>query len=109
MPESYPLEELAGPPSFYHPAASPDGDTVAVYYDGTGRNELYLVAPDTGEKTRVSDGTVPRDARYPFRWAPSGESLYFHRDEDGNEQNDIVTIDRDGAVDPVVEKTASAS
>lgn len=99
----YPLEELASLPTFYHPAASPNGDEIAVYYDGSGRNELYLVDPETGEKSRISDGNVPRDARYPFRWAPSGDCLYFHQDEDGDEQNDIVAIDREGVVEPVVE------
>ena len=103
MTEEYPLEELVSLPSFYHPAASPSGDEVAVYYDGSGRNELYLVDPATGERTQVSDGNVPRDARYPFRWAPSGDRLYFHQDRDGDEQNDIMAIDRDGAVEAVVE------
>ncbi|WP_321112096.1 hypothetical protein [Halorussus salinisoli] len=77
MSTEYPLEELASLPSFYHPAASPDGDAIAVYYDGTGRNELYIVDPETGEKTQVSDGNIPRDARYPFRWAPSREQFYL--------------------------------
>ena len=103
MTAEYPLEELAGLPSFYHPAASPSGDEVAVYYDGSGRNELYLVDPATGEKSQLSDGNVPRDAKYPLRWAPSGDRLYFHRDRDGDEQNDILAIDRDGRVEPVVE------
>jgi len=103
MPDGYPLEELASLPSFYHPAASPSGDAVAVYYDGTGRNELYLLDPDTGGMRQVSDGAVPRDARYPFRWAPSGERLYVHADEQGDEQNDIRAIDREGSVEPVVE------
>ncbi|MFB6105200.1 MAG: prolyl oligopeptidase family serine peptidase [Halobacteriaceae archaeon] len=103
MSEEYPLEELASLPSFYHPAASPDGESIAVYYDGSGRNELYLVDPDTGAKTQVSDGEVPRDARYPFRWAPNGEGFYYHLDEGGNEQNDIMHLDRDGEVEAVVE------
>mgnify|MGYP002761908186 CR=1 FL=1 len=103
MADKYPLEKLAGLPSFYHPAASPSGDEIAVYYDGSSRNELYFVDPDTGAKTKISDGNVPRDARYPFRWAPSGDRLYFHQDEDGDEQNDILAIDRGGAVEPVVE------
>ncbi|MEF8813417.1 MAG: hypothetical protein V5A55_06325 [Halovenus sp.] len=33
----------------------------------------------------------------------SEESPLEEQDEDGNEQNDIVAIDRDGAVEPVVE------
>ncbi len=103
MTSEYPLAELAGLPSFHHPTASPDGEEIAVYYDGSGRNELYIVDPATGEKTRISDGNVPRDARYPLRWAPGGDVLYFHRDRAGDEQTDIVAIDRDGAVTAIVE------
>ena len=103
MSADYPLEELASLPSFYHPTPSPSGDAVAVYYDGTGRNELYLLDPADGEMTQVSDGNVPRNARYPFRWSADGNRLYFHRDAGGDEQNDIVAIDREGTVEPVVE------
>ena len=103
MSEGYPLEELASLPTFYHPAASPDGEEVAVYYDGSGRNELYVVDPETGEMTRVSDGEVPRDARYPFRWDPGGDGFFFHLDDDGNEQNDLVRLGRDGSVEALVE------
>ncbi|PSP19830.1 S9 family peptidase [Halobacteriales archaeon QH_10_67_13] len=103
MPGEYPLEELASLPSFYHPTPSPSGDAVAAYYDGTGRNELYLLDPEDREMTRVSDGDVPRNARYPFRWSADGDRLYFHRDAGGDEQNDILAIDREGAVEPVVE------
>jgi dipeptidyl aminopeptidase/acylaminoacyl peptidase len=46
---AYPTEELAGRPSFHHPAASPSGDGVAVSYGGSGRNELCLVDPETNE------------------------------------------------------------
>ncbi len=103
MPVDYPLEALASLPSFYHPTPSPSGDAVAVYYDGTGRNELSLLDPDDGTMTQVSDGDVPRNARYPFRWSADGDRLYFHRDAGGDEQNDILAIDREGAVEPVVE------
>jgi len=45
MPEPDPefLEELASLPTIAHPTASPDGDEVALYYDGTGRNELHVI------------------------------------------------------------------
>lgn len=103
MATHYPLEDLASLPSFYHPAASPAGEQIAVYYDITGRNELHLVDVETGDRTRVSHGNVPRDPIYPFRWAPSGDRLYFHQDEAGNEQNDILAINRNGDVNPLVE------
>ncbi|WP_049971305.1 S9 family peptidase [Haladaptatus cibarius] len=103
MTGDFSLEELARLPEFNHPAASPDGERVALYYDGTGRNELYVIDVETGQMEQVSDGNVPRNARYPFMWAPGGERIYFHRDEDGDEQNDIWQIDLDGDVSPVVE------
>ncbi len=36
-------------------------------------------------------------------WTADGDSLYFHRDDAGDEQNDIWEIDLDGNVSPVVE------
>ncbi len=98
------LEALASLPSFHHPVASHDGEQVAVYYDDTGRNELHLIDVATGERRVVSDGTVPRSARWYLKWSADDERVYFHMDEDGNEQNDVHAIDRDGNVEPVVEK-----
>jgi len=96
------LEELAGLPSFHHPTASPDGSTVAVYYDGSGRNELHFVDTETGENRRVTDGEVPRSARWHLKWGTDDE-VFFHVDEDGNEQNDVHVVDREGNTRPVVE------
>jgi dipeptidyl aminopeptidase/acylaminoacyl peptidase len=101
--ERFPLEELARLPEFYHPTASPDGDRVAMYYDGSGRNELCLLDPTSGELTQASDGNVPKDATYPIMWDPLGERVYFHHDEDGNEQNDIRAMELDGAAETVVD------
>jgi dipeptidyl aminopeptidase/acylaminoacyl peptidase len=97
------LEALAALPSFHHPTASPDGSTVAVYYDDTGRNELHLIDADTGDRRRVSDGEVPRNARWHLRWSADGRRVYYHLDDDGDEQNDVYAIDRDGEREAVVE------
>jgi len=98
------LEELARLPTLAHPTASPDGDRVAFYYDVSGRNELHVLDTDTGEHHQVSDGQVPRNARWFVRWAADGERVFFHLDDDGNEQNDVHAIDLDsGAAEPVVE------
>jgi len=98
------LEELARLPSYHHPTASPDGTEVAVYYDESGRNELVLIDVETGERTQLSDGEVPRNARWPIQWSADGERVYFHRDEGGNEQNDVYAIDRDGTVEAIIEQ-----
>ena len=86
-----------------HPAPTPDGDEVALYYDIDGRNQLYLLDPDTGDLEQWSDGQVPKDARHGFAWDAAGDRVFFHLDEAGNEQNDVHAIDRDGNAEPVVE------
>ncbi|MEF8874452.1 MAG: prolyl oligopeptidase family serine peptidase, partial [Candidatus Thermoplasmatota archaeon] len=102
MSEKYPLEELASLPEFYHPVASPDGDKVAFYYDKSGRNELHIMDLESGKIEQVSDGEVPKNARWFIMWGPDGEKVYFHKDEAGNEQNDIYSIDLEGNVEKVV-------
>ncbi|WP_115863920.1 S9 family peptidase [Halorussus litoreus] len=102
MSSEFPLEELASLPEFYHPTVSPDGDRVAVYWDGSGRNELHVVDATTGEMWQVSDGEVPRSARWPFAWGPDGDRVFFHRDEGGDEQNDLWAIDLDGEATRIV-------
>ncbi|MFP4590985.1 MAG: S9 family peptidase [Halobacteriales archaeon] len=96
------LEALASLPTFHHPTVSPDGSRVALYYDETGRNELHVIDVETGERTRWSDGEVPRNARWFVAWGADGQSVFFHRDEHGDEQNDIYRITEAGAVEPVV-------
>lgn len=103
MNEQLPLEELASLPEFYHPVASPDGDKVAFYYDKSGRNELYVLDVDTGELEQISDGQVPRNARWPIMWHPEGEKIVYHKDDSGDEQNDIHMMDMEGEVEVVVE------
>jgi dipeptidyl aminopeptidase/acylaminoacyl peptidase len=97
------LESLASLPTMAHPTASPSGDEVALYYDVSGRNELHVLDVESGELSQWSDGEVPRNARWFVEWDADGEQVLFHLDEDGNEQNDIHAIDRDGTVEPVVE------
>lgn len=103
MKKKIPLEELAGLPEFYHPVVSPDGEKVAFYYDKSGRNELYVLETKNGELTQLSDGQVPRNARWPIMWHPDGNKIYYHKDKAGNEQNDIYLIDLEGNAEPIVE------
>jgi dipeptidyl aminopeptidase/acylaminoacyl peptidase len=95
-------ETLARLPEFYHPVVLPGREAVAFYHDETGRNELSVQDLSTGERTRWSDGTVPRNARWYLLPGADGDRVFFHRDEDGNEQNDIHEITRDGEVNAVV-------
>ncbi|GGM41554.1 S9 family peptidase [Haloarcula argentinensis] len=97
------LEALADLPTIAHPTASPSGDEVAFYYDVSGRNELQVLDVDSGSTKQWSDGEVPRNARWHVEWGADGEQVFSHLDDDGNEQNDVYAIDRDGSVEAVVE------
>ncbi|WP_265111775.1 S9 family peptidase [Halosolutus halophilus] len=98
-----PLAALANLPTIAHPTVSPDGEEVACYYDVSGRNELHVIDVETGERTRWSDGEVPRNARWFVQWGADGDRVFFHRDEAGDEQNDIYALTREGEVEPIVE------
>ncbi|WP_200530631.1 prolyl oligopeptidase family serine peptidase [Halorubrum sp. LN27] len=97
------LRELASLPTIASPRASPDGETIALYYDVTGRNELHLLDPADGSVEQLSDGEVPRSVRAGFEWDPAGDRLFYHRDEDGDEQHDVWAMSLDGETEPVVE------
>src|SRR6056297_214402 len=97
------LRELAKLPTIASPRVSPDGETIALYYDVTGRNELHLLDAADGSLEQLSDGDVPRSVRAGFEWDPSGDRLFYHRDEDGDEQHDVWAMSLDGESEPVVE------
>lgn len=102
------IESLASLPTVAHPVVAPDGEAIALYYDGTGRHELSLLDPATGDRTQLTDGEVPRDVTWGpgLAWSADGERVYFHRDEAGDEAYDLWSVDRSGAVEPVVEMDA---
>ncbi|WP_323174012.1 prolyl oligopeptidase family serine peptidase [Natrialba sp. PRR66] len=103
------LEALASLPTIAHPTLSPNGRGVAFYYDTTGRNELHVLDTETGELDRWSNGDVPRNARWFLRWDADGDRVFFHRDDGGDEQNDIYALSRDGTVESVVELDGQAT
>lgn len=103
------LEALARLPEFYHPIVSPDGDRVAFYYDESGRNELYVLSRETGAYERLTDGEVSKDANWWARWSSEGDRIYFHRDDGGDEQYDILATTLDGEVETVVDVDGQAT
>jgi len=102
------LEELASLPTMAHATVSPDGEEVALYYDISGRNELHVLDIESGEMSQWSDGEVPRNARWFVSWDSDGDTVFYHLDDDGNEQNDIYALSRDGETEPVVEMDGQA-
>ncbi|WP_138004543.1 S9 family peptidase [Halalkalirubrum salinum] len=103
------LSELAQLPTMAHPVLSPGGDRIALYYDISGRNEVYVLDTETGKLAQRSDGEVPRNARWYLRWDADGDRVLFHNDDAGNEQNDIHALDADGTVEQLVEMDGQAS
>ena len=101
-------ETLARLPSILTPTVSPDGTDLAFYHDQTGRMELYVTPTAGGEWTQISDSNVPRNPSGGIAWGPDGEWIYFHRDEAGDEQNDIHRISRAGETESVVEPDGQA-
>jgi dipeptidyl aminopeptidase/acylaminoacyl peptidase len=103
MADEETLEALASLPTQAQPTVSNDGESVALYYDESGRNELHVLDAATGELSQWSDGEVPRDAGSGVAWDVDDERVFFHHDEDGDELFDIHTIDSDGTVETVLE------
>ncbi|MEZ3145457.1 prolyl oligopeptidase family serine peptidase [Halobaculum sp. MBLA0143] len=100
-------EALARLPTFVSRRVSPDGEEFAFYHDRTGRMELYVAPADTAtdpdQWTQLSDGNVPRNPTGAVSYGPDGRELFFHRDDDGDEQTDVYRLTRDGNATPVVE------
>ena len=71
---------------------SPDGTQIALAWDITGQNELWIMP---------ADGGAPRQLTYrtgvgaPI-WTPDGTALFYSADRDGNEQPGYFTISADG-------------
>ncbi|MFB6253994.1 MAG: prolyl oligopeptidase family serine peptidase, partial [Halobacteriaceae archaeon] len=96
-------EQIARLPEFYSPQLSPENDKLAFYHDKSGRMELYSMDLSTGEWSQWSEGNVPRNLSGGIKWDESNERIYYHVDQDGNEQNDIHAITPDGKTEPVIE------
>lgn len=91
-----PLEELARLPSFYLPTVSWAGDRVALYWDTSGRLELYVMDLSTREVRQISHGEVPRTLRVGMVWDRDDRRIIFGKDNDGDEKHELFAIDVEG-------------
>lgn len=93
----YRVEEIAGAPYvdvyWGAPDVSRDGAEVAFSWNRTGAFEVYT-APLVGD--RIIQLTSAGMRSVIPRWSPDGSTVAFLRDKDGNEQMQIVLVDRDG-------------
>jgi len=89
-----PLEELASLPSFYLPTVAHDRRQIAFYSDHSGALELYVMPPEAGAEPRqISHGELPRSIRAGYVWAWDGRTIYFAKDNAGDEQHNLWRID----------------
>ncbi len=78
---------------------SPDGAEVAFAWDRGGSFEIYS-APLTGD--RIFQLTEAGERSVSPRWSPDSSQIAFLRDHGGDENFDIVIVDRDGARERVL-------
>ena len=88
-----PLEEFARLPSYYGVDVAYQGDRAAFYADYSGRMELWTIDLWSGEKRQVSHGEAPRAFHAGIAWSREGQSIFFAKDRDGDEQHDIWRFD----------------
>jgi dipeptidyl aminopeptidase/acylaminoacyl peptidase len=90
---SIPIEELASLPSFMAPTLSYDHQKIAFYWDKTGQLELYIMGIKPNDEARqVSKGDLPRTPRSGPVWSRDDKYIFFPKDNDGDEQNNIWRI-----------------
>ena len=102
-PKPLPFDELMSLPSFSLPNLSYDKKKLAFYYDKTGRIELYVMDLETKKIEQISNGEIPRAPRTGFVWDRKAENIFFGKDADGNERNDIWSIDLKGKTKALTE------
>lgn len=85
-----PLEELAGLPTFMAATLSHDRSKIAFYWDKTGQLELYVMEVKSNkEPQQVSKGDLPKSPRSAPVWSRDDVTIFFPKDNDGDEQNNI--------------------
>ena len=74
------------------PSWSPDGSRIAYFAEVDGNTDIYSVASDGTDVTRLTDDPAPD---YSPRWSPDGERIAFVSERDGDQ--DIVVMAADGS------------
>ena len=90
---NFKIEELASIPTFAMATLNYAKDTLAFYWNKTGRFELYTMKLNTKEITQISDGELPKGIRAGYLWGKDDRTIFFTKDNDGDEKHDIYSID----------------
>ncbi len=86
------IEELASIPTFALATLNYTKDKLAFYWNKTGRFELYIMDLATKKITQITDGQLPKGIRAGYLWGRDNQTIYFTKDNDGNEKHDIYSI-----------------
>jgi dipeptidyl aminopeptidase/acylaminoacyl peptidase len=74
---------------------SHDKSRLAYYDNSSGRYELYVTEVATKTSRRVSDGQLPATPRSGLVWLRDNRTVVFGKDERGNEQSDLYSLNTD--------------
>lgn len=105
---NFSIEELASIPMFAMATLNHAKDTLAFYWNKTGRFELYTMQLDTKEITKITDGELPKGIRAGYLWGKDDRTIFFTKDNDGDEKHDIYSIDIHTKAVTQLTKTAEA-
>jgi len=87
------IEELASIPMFVMATLNYGKDKLAFYWDKTGRFELHIMDLATKDITQITDGQLPKGIRAGYIWGRDDRTIYFTKDNDGDEKHNIYSID----------------
>jgi dipeptidyl aminopeptidase/acylaminoacyl peptidase len=101
MGESLSVTDFYHTSSFFWPAVSPSGRSLAFYREVDDQDTISLLDLETGTITPIrSDHSLTSTHR--IVWDRTEESLYIHHCDTEAEQTDIYTLGLDGTTQPVV-------
>ncbi len=88
------LEDLVSLPENYAVVLDESGTKVAFGSDRSGRMQLYVQELSAGaEVTQIGDGLLPATLMTPLVWSRDGATIVFGRDQDGDEQHNLFSVD----------------
>jgi len=90
---NFKIEELSSIPTFFQVALNHKKDTMAFYWNKTGRFELYTMNLTSKDIKQITDGQLPKGIRAGYLWGRDNKTIYFTKDKDGDEQHNIYSID----------------
>ena len=90
---NFTIEELVSIPTFFMPKLNYGKDKLAFYWNKTGRFELYLMDLESKDIEQITDGHLPKGIRAGYLWGRDDKTIYFTKDNDGDEKHNIHCID----------------